>query len=151
MAVASLAYQSVIVAFVSYLSWFWLPSRHIASRLSVFTFLSPLFGVAFGVLLRGESVGWRFLSAAALVSIGIGLVSTPARDAVRHRRSAPMKKAARQGSLEVRRAARTRRAGYPALRTAASACATPTYSATLTSSARRARSKPSASKSIVSR
>ncbi len=80
-AVASLAYQSVIVAFVSYLSWFWLLTRYIASRLSVFTFLSPLFGVAFGVLLLGESVGWRFLSAAALVLIGIGLVNAPARDA----------------------------------------------------------------------
>ncbi|KWB78871.1 multidrug DMT transporter permease [Burkholderia ubonensis] len=79
-AVASLAYQSVIVAFVSYLSWFWLLTRYIASRLSVFTFLSPLFGVAFGVLLLGESVGWRFMSAAALVLAGIGLVNAPARN-----------------------------------------------------------------------
>ncbi|MBN3793012.1 DMT family transporter [Burkholderia sp. Ac-20353] len=78
-AVASLAYQAVIVAFVSYLSWFWLLTRYIASRLSVFTFLSPLFGVAFGVLLLGESVGWRFMSAAALVLTGIGLVNAPAR------------------------------------------------------------------------
>ncbi|KVA73868.1 multidrug DMT transporter permease [Burkholderia ubonensis] len=79
-AVASLAYQSVIVAFVSYLSWFWLLTRYVASRLSVFTFLSPLFGVAFGVLLLGESVGWRFMSAAALVLAGIGLVNAPARN-----------------------------------------------------------------------
>lgn len=78
-AVASLAYQSVIVAFVSYLSWFWLLTRYSASRLSVFTFLSPLFGVAFGVLLLGESVGWRFMSAAALVLTGIALVNAPTR------------------------------------------------------------------------
>ena len=78
-AVASLAYQSVIVAFVSYLSWFWLLTRYSASRLSVFTFLSPLFGVAFGVLLLGESVGWRFMSAAALVLTGIALVNAPPR------------------------------------------------------------------------
>ncbi|CAN0623383.1 conserved membrane protein of unknown function [Burkholderia multivorans] len=78
-ALASLAYQSVIVAFVSYLSWFWLLTRYIASRLSVFTFLSPLFGVAFGVLLLGESVGWRFMFAAALVLTGIGFVNAPAR------------------------------------------------------------------------
>lgn len=77
--IASLAYQSVIVAFVSYLSWFWLLTRYIASRLSVFTFLSPLFGVAFGVMLLGESVGWRFMSAAALVLTGIALVNAPAR------------------------------------------------------------------------
>lgn len=78
-ALASLAYQSVIVAFVSYLSWFWLLTRYSASRLSVFTFLSPLFGVAFGVLLLGESVGWRFMSAAALVLTGIALVNAPPR------------------------------------------------------------------------
>ncbi|QQJ96666.1 DMT family transporter [Burkholderia ambifaria] len=78
-ALASLAYQSVIVAFVSYLSWFWLLTRYSASRLSVFTFLSPLFGVAFGVLLLGESAGWRFMSAAALVLTGIALVNAPPR------------------------------------------------------------------------
>lgn len=142
----------MIVAFVSYLSWFWLPTRYIASRLSVFTFLSPLFGVAFGVLLLGESVGWRFVSAAALVSIGIGFVNAPARDA-RRGPASPLRtneKGCPPG--QPRSPARgTHPPRYPALRTAASACATPTYSATLTSSARRARSKPSASKSIVSR
>ncbi|WP_323123444.1 DMT family transporter [Burkholderia alba] len=75
--VASLAYQSVIVAFVSYLVWFWLLTQYMASRLSVFTFLSPLFGVSFGVLLLGESVGGRFLAAAALVLAGIALVNAP--------------------------------------------------------------------------
>jgi drug/metabolite transporter (DMT)-like permease len=78
---ASLAYQAVIVAFFSYLAWFWLLTRYMASRLSVFTFLSPLFGVSFGVLLLGETVGVRFLSAAALVLAGIALVNAPPRDA----------------------------------------------------------------------
>ncbi|SOT38579.1 hypothetical protein F01_140073 [Burkholderia cenocepacia] len=65
-------------------------------------------------------------------------------------RCAGNKKGRRSGSLfDTAGGARDPR--HPALRTAASACATPTYSATLTSSARRARSKPSASKSIVSR
>ena len=151
-AVASLAYQSVIVAFVSYLSWFWLLTRYSASRLSVFTFLSPLFGVAFGVLLLGESVGWRFMSAAALVLTGIALVNAPPR----RRRPGAARARPRNKSCLAGQPLRHIRSGLrdrpqPALRTAASACATPTYSATLTSSARRARSKPSASKSIVSR
>jgi drug/metabolite transporter (DMT)-like permease len=79
LAVMSLAYQAVIVAFVSYLVWFWLLTRYIASRLSVFSFLTPLFGVTFGVLLLGESFNLRFLMAAALVLIGIALVNASAK------------------------------------------------------------------------
>ncbi|HEY4297207.1 MAG TPA: DMT family transporter [Paraburkholderia sp.] len=75
----SLAYQAVIVAFVSYLVWFWLLTRYIASRLSVFSFLTPLFGVTFGVLLLGESFSLRFLVAAVLVLTGIALVNAPAK------------------------------------------------------------------------
>ncbi|WP_025601654.1 DMT family transporter [Burkholderia sp. WSM2230] len=79
--VASLAYQAVVVAFVSYLVWFWLLTRYVASRLSVFSFLTPLFGVTFGVLLLGESFSLRFLMAAALVLTGIALVNAPAKRA----------------------------------------------------------------------
>lgn len=79
LALASLAYQAVIVAFVSYLLWFWLLTRYIASRLSVFSFLTPLFGVSFGVLLLGESFSTRFLLAALLVLTGIALVNAPAK------------------------------------------------------------------------
>ena len=72
---ASLLYQAVVVAFVSYLAWFWLLTRYMASRLSVFSFLTPLFGVTFGVLLLGDQIGPRFLSAAAMVLTGIALVN----------------------------------------------------------------------------
>ncbi|WP_197331314.1 DMT family transporter [Ralstonia syzygii subsp. celebesensis] len=74
-ALASLAYQSVLIAFASYLTWFWLLRRYLASRLSVFSFLTPLFGVAFGVLLLHDPVGLRFALAAALVLSGILLVN----------------------------------------------------------------------------
>jgi drug/metabolite transporter (DMT)-like permease len=77
--VASLAYQAVVVAFVSYLIWFWLLTRYMASRLSVFSFLTPLFGVTFGVLLLGESFSLQFLMAAVLVLAGIALVNAPVR------------------------------------------------------------------------
>ena len=43
------------VAFASYLAWFWLLTRYLASRLSVFSFATPLFGVAFAQRARGES------------------------------------------------------------------------------------------------
>ena len=79
LAVASIAYQSVIVAFASYLAWFWLLTRYLAGRLAVFSFLTPLFGVAFGVLLLSEPVSSVFLAAALMVGTGIVLVNRPAK------------------------------------------------------------------------
>jgi drug/metabolite transporter (DMT)-like permease len=79
LALISLGYQAVVVAFISYLVWFWLLTRYIASRLSVFSFLTPLFGVTFGVLLLGDSFSLRFLVAAVLVLTGIALVNAPAK------------------------------------------------------------------------
>ena len=74
-AVASLAYQSVIVAFASYLTWFWLLTRYLASRLSVFSFAAPMFGVAFGHFVLGDPLTPGFLVAAAMVGAGIALVN----------------------------------------------------------------------------
>ncbi|MFJ5380521.1 DMT family transporter [Cupriavidus sp. CER94] len=76
--VASLFYQSVLIAFASYLIWFWLLRQYLASRLSVFSFLTPLFGVAFGVLLMHDHVGTRFALAAVMVLGGIVLVNRKA-------------------------------------------------------------------------
>ena len=75
LAVASLVYQTVAVAFASYLAWFWLLSRYLAARLSVMSFLTPLFGVLSGVLFLSESLSARFLLAALLVAGGIVLVN----------------------------------------------------------------------------
>ena len=51
---ASLFYQSVVVAFASFLVWFWLIQRHPVSRLAAFTFMAPLFGVILGGLVLDE-------------------------------------------------------------------------------------------------
>lgn len=72
---ACLAYQAVVVAFASYLAWFWLLTRYLAGRLAVFSFLTPLFGVLFGVLLLSETVTPIFALAAVLVGAGIALVN----------------------------------------------------------------------------
>lgn len=74
-AIASLVYQSVVVAFASYLVWFWLLTRYLAGRLAVFSFLAPLFGVTFGHLILGDPVTPGFATAAALVGAGIALVN----------------------------------------------------------------------------
>ena len=73
--VASMVYQSAVVAFASYLAWFWLLTRYLAGRLSVFAFMTPLFGVLFGVVLLGEHVSVVFVLAAAMVGAGIALVN----------------------------------------------------------------------------
>jgi drug/metabolite transporter (DMT)-like permease len=73
--VASLLYQGVIVSFASYLAWFWLLTRYLAARLSVFTFLTPLFGVAAGVMVLGEPLRPVFVAGGALVGAGIYLVN----------------------------------------------------------------------------
>lgn len=78
-AAISLAYQGIIVAFASYLAWFWLLTRYLAGRLSAFSFLTPLFGVAFGVLILGEPLRPSFAGAAGAVGLGILLVNTRTR------------------------------------------------------------------------
>ena len=77
--VSAMLYQGVLVAFASYLTWFWLLSRYWAAQLSVFSFLTPLFGVAFGVWFLGDTVSAAFIAAALLVGTGIALVNVPAR------------------------------------------------------------------------
>ena len=73
--VASLAYQGVIVAFASYLAWFWLLTRYLAARLSVLSFLTPLFGMLSGVVFLSEPLSARFAFAALLIAGGIALVN----------------------------------------------------------------------------
>jgi drug/metabolite transporter (DMT)-like permease len=77
LAVAVLAYQGIIVAFASYLVWFWLLTKYYAARLSVFTFLTPLFGVLSGVVFLSERISTAFVAAAVLVALGIVLVNLP--------------------------------------------------------------------------
>jgi len=68
-------YQTVIVAFVSYLIWFWLVTHYPAGRLSAYTFLSPLFGIAAGFLILGEHASVALLLALVFVAAGIRLVN----------------------------------------------------------------------------
>ena len=73
--VASIVYQGAIVAFASFLVWFWLLTRYLATRLSAFSFLAPLFGVLAGVVILSEPLSPLFAVAAVLVATGIVLVN----------------------------------------------------------------------------
>ncbi|MBB3181374.1 DMT family transporter [Variovorax sp. Sphag1AA] len=78
---AHFGFQSLVVSFASFLTWFWLLRRYLASRLGVFSFLTPLFGVVLGVGLLGESIEATFVAGSVLVLAGIALVSV--REAAR--------------------------------------------------------------------
>jgi len=70
-------YQAAIVAFASYLAWFWLLTKYLAARLKTFAFLTPMFGVISAYLVLGEPLSAAFLGAAAMVAAGIVLVNLP--------------------------------------------------------------------------
>jgi drug/metabolite transporter (DMT)-like permease len=90
-ALASLFYQGVVISFASYLIWFWLLTRYLAARLSVFSFLSPLFGVAASVTVLSEPLRPAFVGAVALVGAGIYLVNRRAQEpAHRHAPQSPL-------------------------------------------------------------
>jgi drug/metabolite transporter (DMT)-like permease len=72
----SLAFQIVGVASASYLAWFWLVRHYPATRLSSFSFLTPVMGVLAGALLLGEPLTPGVLAALALVGAGIWLANT---------------------------------------------------------------------------
>jgi uncharacterized membrane protein len=54
------------------LLWFWLLSHGAASRVSAFYFLTPIFGLAFGALFLGETIGPG--DAIGLVAVALGIV-----------------------------------------------------------------------------
>ncbi len=73
----ALAYQTVVVAFASYLIWFWMIHRYHVSLLSSFTFLVPLAGVLMSGLFLGESLPPLLWAGLALTASGIYLVNRP--------------------------------------------------------------------------
>ncbi len=80
-ALVSLAYQTVWVVGVTFLLWYMLMKTYPASKLSAFTFVTPLFGVAAGHLVLGEPISVTFAVAVAFVIAGLFLVNRPGRGA----------------------------------------------------------------------
>lgn len=73
----NLFFQAVIVAGVSYLAWFWLVREYPATRLSSFSFLTPVMGVLAGGLLLGEALTPAVFAALFLVGSGIWVANRP--------------------------------------------------------------------------
>jgi drug/metabolite transporter (DMT)-like permease len=71
------AYQCIVIAFFSYLLWFWMIHRFAVSRLASFTFLAPLFSVILAGLVLSERIPLLLWLGLALVGGGIYLVNRP--------------------------------------------------------------------------
>jgi drug/metabolite transporter (DMT)-like permease len=72
---ASIGVQTAVGAFASYLAWMWLLRHYPATRMSSFTFLTPMFALAFGVALLDEPLTLQLVLALAGVAAGIVLVN----------------------------------------------------------------------------
>lgn len=75
--IAAFLFQMVFVTFVTFLAWFWMITIYPASRLSAFTFLTPVIAVIFGHLMLGEEVTLLMIASLALIAAGIFLVNRP--------------------------------------------------------------------------
>lgn len=75
LAIGALVYQTGFVVSITFVIWFAMILRYSASRLSAFTFLTPLFGVLAGHFVLGEPLTWSFAAAVALVATGLIFVN----------------------------------------------------------------------------
>ncbi len=75
--VGAFAYQCLVVAFFSYMLWFWMIHNFPVSRLHSFTFLAPLFGVVLSGLILREDIPLLVWAGLVLVGAGIYLVNRP--------------------------------------------------------------------------
>lgn len=71
----TLAVQIIIIATATFMLWLWLLKIYPANAVGAFGFLSPIFGVGFGWLLLGETVGWQLIASLALVIGGLVLIT----------------------------------------------------------------------------
>ena len=74
-AIGSLVFHTLIMSFMSLMLWFWLLRNYLASHLGVFSFLTPLFGMLFGILFLNETIELNFIVGTMLVMLGVVVVS----------------------------------------------------------------------------
>ena len=74
-----MAYQSIWVVGTTFTLWFALVKTYSASKLSAFTFITPLFGVVASYFILHDALTLAFGAAALLVIAGLFLVNRPNR------------------------------------------------------------------------
>jgi drug/metabolite transporter (DMT)-like permease len=78
LALSLMVYQAVWVVGLTFLVWFSLVKTYSASKLSAFTFITPLFGVVASYFILHDVLTLAFGAAALLVIAGLYLVNRPA-------------------------------------------------------------------------
>jgi len=73
--ISSVLFQGIIIAFISYLVWFYLVHAYPVSLLSAFTFLTPVFATISGVIFINEALTLTLVFSLILVSLGIYVVN----------------------------------------------------------------------------
>ena len=68
-------YQGVAVSCFCFMTWMVLLHRYRASQLAPLAFLTPMFGITFGALMRGETLTWPLLAGGSLIGVGIYLAA----------------------------------------------------------------------------
>jgi len=82
LALSLMAYQAVWVVGLTYLLWVALVKTYSASKLSAFTFITPLFGVVASYFIMHDTLTLAFGAAALLVIAGLYLVNRPSPEAL---------------------------------------------------------------------
>jgi len=77
LAVSLMVYQAIWVVGTTFTLWFWLVKTYSASKLSAFTFITPLFGVIASYFIMHDTLTPVFGAAALLVIAGLFLVNRP--------------------------------------------------------------------------
>src|SRR6266481_472803 len=77
LALSLMAYQAIWVVGLTFLLWFTLVKSYSASKLSAFTFITPLFGVVASYFIMHDTLTPVFGAAALLVIAGLYLVNRP--------------------------------------------------------------------------
>ncbi|MGE8654950.1 MAG: DMT family transporter [Acinetobacter gandensis] len=73
--ISSMLFHVFIISFFSLMLWFWLLSKYRANGLGVFSFLTPIFGMVFGIVFLNETIELNFILGTALVMLGVMTVT----------------------------------------------------------------------------
>lgn len=74
-AITSMVIQTLLGAFISYLTWMWLLGRYPATKISGFVFLTPVFALLIGNFWLDEAMTLPLVMGLALVAAGMLLVN----------------------------------------------------------------------------
>jgi O-acetylserine/cysteine efflux transporter len=71
----ALLFTALVSSLLAHTGFYWLVSRYPVTSISPITLLSPIFGVAFGVVLLGEPLTTRILVGGALTLTGVFIIA----------------------------------------------------------------------------